>query len=50
VLFSENIYFINAFNDQTYLEVEQINGIYRIVLFKTKDDNPRVIAVNPIKK
>jgi len=50
ISFSENIYFTNAFVDYTYVEVTRVDGSYRTILLKTTDDQPRVIAVNPIKR
>jgi len=50
VWFTENVYFTNAFSDHTYVEVSRLDGSYRTVLLKTTDDQPRVMAVNPIKR
>ncbi|XP_077869877.1 low-density lipoprotein receptor-related protein 2-like [Saccoglossus kowalevskii] len=45
-----NLYFTNAFESETYIEVCRLDGSYRLVLLKTVEDLPRAIAVNPVKK
>ncbi|CAK8674679.1 unnamed protein product [Clavelina lepadiformis] len=47
---AQNVYFTNAFNSETYLEVAQVSGKYRVILLKTTEDLPRSLAVNPIKR
>ncbi|MEQ2184541.1 hypothetical protein GOODEAATRI_009041, partial [Goodea atripinnis] len=42
-----NIYFTNAFEKQTFLEVLTINTTYRMVLLKSFEDQPRDLAVSP---
>lgn len=45
--FSGNLYFSNAFESETFLEVLAINTTYRMVLLKTSEDQPRDLAVSP---
>lgn len=42
-----NLYFTNAFEKQTFLEVLAINTSYRMILLKTSLDQPRQLAVSP---
>ncbi|XP_053722161.1 low-density lipoprotein receptor-related protein 2 [Synchiropus splendidus] len=44
---SGNLYFTNAFDSETFMEVLSINTTYRMVLFKTSEDQPRDVAVDP---
>lgn len=46
-LFSGNLYFSNAFDSETFLEVMVINTTYRMVLLKSVQDQPRDLAVSP---
>ncbi|GAB6028318.1 hypothetical protein CHUAL_002491 [Chamberlinius hualienensis] len=45
-----NLYFTNVFHHETYIEVCRLDGTFRLVLVKTSTDEPREIAVNPIKR
>ncbi|XP_047465711.1 low-density lipoprotein receptor-related protein 2 [Mugil cephalus] len=42
-----NLYFSNAFESETFLEVLVINTTFRMILLKTSEDQPRDLAVNP---
>lgn len=42
-----NLYFTNAFEKQTFLEVLAINTSYRLILLKISQDQPRQLAVSP---
>uniref|UniRef100_W5N103 Low-density lipoprotein receptor-related protein 2 n=1 Tax=Lepisosteus oculatus TaxID=7918 RepID=W5N103_LEPOC len=42
-----NLYFTNAFETQTYIEVLRLNTTYRLVLLKSSVDRPHDIAVSP---
>ncbi|XP_043910917.1 low-density lipoprotein receptor-related protein 2-like [Protopterus annectens] len=42
-----NLYFTNAFDTQTYIEVLRVNTTYRLVLLKSTEDRPHDIAVSP---
>ncbi|XP_057682782.1 low-density lipoprotein receptor-related protein 2 [Corythoichthys intestinalis] len=44
---ANNLYFTNAFESETFLEVQAINTSYRLILFKSVHDRPRDLAVNP---
>lgn len=44
---SGNLYFTNAFESETYLEVLAINTTYRMILLKSFQDQPRDLAVSP---
>ncbi|XP_015791351.1 low-density lipoprotein receptor-related protein 2 [Tetranychus urticae] len=45
-----NMYFTNVFPHETYIEVCWLDGSNRMVIFKTTTDQPRALAVNPIKR
>lgn len=47
IYFSGNLYFTNAFDSETLLEVMAINTTYRMILFKSFQDQPRDLAVSP---
>ena len=47
---AKNMYFSNAFPHETYIEVCWLEGSNRKVIYKSTTDNPREIAVNPIKR
>ena len=47
---SGNMYFPNVHSFITYLEMSRLDGTKRLVLWKTVDEKPRTMAVNPIKK
>ena len=47
---AKNLYFSNVFPHETYIEVSWLDGKYRKVIYKSTTDNPRELAVNPIKK
>lgn len=42
-----NLYFTNAFDTETYLEVVAINTTFRKTLLKSSEDQPRDLAVSP---
>ncbi|TMS22383.1 Low-density lipoprotein receptor-related protein 2 [Larimichthys crocea] len=42
-----NLYFTNAFDSETFLEVLAINTTYRMILLKSSQDRPRDVAVSP---
>lgn len=42
-----NLYFTNAFEMETYLEVLAINTTFRMILLKSVEDQPRDVAVSP---
>jgi len=42
-----NLYFTNAFERETFLEVLAINTTYRMILLKSSQDEPRDVAVSP---
>lgn len=42
-----NLYFTNAFDTETYLEVFSFNSTARKILLKTSEDQPRDLAVSP---
>ncbi|XP_072435638.1 low-density lipoprotein receptor-related protein 2a isoform X2 [Chiloscyllium punctatum] len=42
-----NLYFTNAFQTETYIEILRLNTTFRRVLLKTTVDQPRHIVVNP---
>ncbi|TDG98033.1 hypothetical protein EPR50_G00214030 [Perca flavescens] len=42
-----NLYFTNAFERETFLEVLSINTTYRMILLKSSQDQPRDVAVSP---
>ncbi|XP_036394518.1 low-density lipoprotein receptor-related protein 2 [Megalops cyprinoides] len=42
-----NLYFTNAFETQTYVEVLRLNTTLRLVLLKSSVDRPRDLAVSP---
>uniref|UniRef100_A0A3Q3BE47 Low-density lipoprotein receptor-related protein 2-like n=1 Tax=Kryptolebias marmoratus TaxID=37003 RepID=A0A3Q3BE47_KRYMA len=42
-----NLYFTNAFESETFLEVLVLNTTYRMVLLKSSQDQPRDLAVSP---
>lgn len=44
---SGNLYFTNAFESETFLEVLAINTTYRKILLKSAQDQPRDLAVSP---
>lgn len=44
---SGNLYFSNAFESETFLEVLAINTTYRKILLKSSQDQPRDLAVSP---
>lgn len=41
------MYFTNAFESETYLEVLRLNTTYRMILLKSSEDQPRDVAVSP---
>lgn len=45
--FLGNLYFTNAFESETFLEVLAINTTYRMILLKSSQDKPRDVAVSP---
>lgn len=45
--FLGNVYFTNAFESETFLEVLSINTTYRMILLKSSQDRPRDLAVSP---
>lgn len=47
---SKQIYFTNAFPHETFLEICNLEGGFRKILSKKNSDNPRELAVNPVKK
>ena len=47
---AKNMYFSNVFPHETYIEVSWLDGSYRKVIYKSTTDNPRELAVNPIKR
>uniref|UniRef100_H2YAY1 EGF-like domain-containing protein n=1 Tax=Ciona savignyi TaxID=51511 RepID=H2YAY1_CIOSA len=47
---SQNIFFLNGFTRETYLEVGTYNRRYRLILIKIVDDMPVAIAINPLKR
>lgn len=47
---SGNVYFTNAGSKFTFLEVMKLNGSSRAVIYSTQVDEPRQLAVNPIKR
>lgn len=47
LLSSGNLYFTNAFETETHLEVLAINTTYRMILLKSSHDQPRDVAVSP---
>ncbi len=47
---AKNMYFSNVFPHETYIEVSWLDGKNRKVIYKSTTDNPRELAVNPIKK
>ena len=47
---AKNLYFTNVFPHETYIEVSWLDGQHRKVIYKSTTDNPREIAVNPIKR
>lgn len=47
IFFSGNLYFTNAFERETLLEVMAINTTYRKILIKSFQDQPRDLAVSP---
>lgn len=46
-IFLGNLYFTNAFESETFLEVLAINTTYRKILLKSSQDQPRDVAVSP---
>lgn len=46
-IFLGNLYFTNAFETETLLEVLAINTTYRMILLKSQQDQPRDVAVSP---
>ncbi|XP_054913786.1 low-density lipoprotein receptor-related protein 2 isoform X1 [Poeciliopsis prolifica] len=42
-----NLYFTNAFEKETFLEVLSINSSYRMILVRSYEDQPRDLAVSP---
>lgn len=42
-----NLYFTNAFDTETHLEVLAINTTFRRILLKSSEDQPRDVAVSP---
>lgn len=47
MIFVGNLYFTNAFESETLLEVHVINTTYRMILLKSSHDQPRDLAVSP---
>ena len=47
---AKNLYFTNVFPHETYIEVSWLDGQNRKVIYKSTTDNPRELAVNPIKR
>ena len=47
---AKNMYFSNVFPHETYIEVAWLDGTNRKVIYKSTTDNPRELAVNPIKR
>ena len=47
---AKNLYFSNVFPHETYIEVSWLDGTNRKVIYKSTNDNPRELAVNPIKR
>ncbi|CAG0878905.1 unnamed protein product [Cyprideis torosa] len=47
---ANNLYFTNVFQHETHVEVSWLDGSFRLVLKKTTRENPRTIAVNPVKR
>ena len=47
---AKNLYFSNVFPHETYIEACWLDGQNRKVIYKSTNDNPRELAVNPIKK
>jgi low density lipoprotein-related protein 2 len=47
---AKNLYFSNVFPHETYIEVSWMDGTNRKVIYKSTNDNPRELAVNPIKR
>lgn len=45
--FLGNLYFTNAFEDESFLEVQAINTTYRMILIKSSQDQPCDVAVSP---
>ncbi|XP_022104410.1 low-density lipoprotein receptor-related protein 2-like isoform X2 [Acanthaster planci] len=45
-----NVYWSSAHVEESFVEVSQLDGSLRKVLWKTRDDKPRAMAVNPIKR
>lgn len=46
---AKNLYFSNVFPHETYIEVSWLDGTNRKVIYKSTTDNPRELAVNPVK-
>ncbi|KAM9425856.1 low-density lipoprotein receptor-related protein 2 [Pholidichthys leucotaenia] len=44
---AQNLYFTNAHESDTYLEVMAINTTFRMILLKSSEDQPRDLAVSP---
>lgn len=49
-ILTEVIYFTNDYSSKTYLEMAHMKSQLRLVLLKTENDQPRAVAVNPIKR
>ncbi|XP_040583657.2 LOW QUALITY PROTEIN: low-density lipoprotein receptor-related protein 2 [Lepeophtheirus salmonis] len=47
---AKNLYFTNVFPHETYIEVCWLDGKHRKVIYKSTTDNPRMLAVNPVKR
>ena len=47
---AKNLYFTNVFPHETYIEVSWLDGQNRKTIYKSTTDNPRELAVNPIKR
>lgn len=46
---AKNMYFSNVFPHETYIEVARLDGSNRKKIYESTTDNPRELAVNPIK-
>uniref|UniRef100_A0A672JCA6 Low density lipoprotein receptor-related protein 2b n=1 Tax=Salarias fasciatus TaxID=181472 RepID=A0A672JCA6_SALFA len=42
-----NLYFTNAFEAETFLEVQALNTSHRMILLRSSEDQPRDLAVSP---
>ncbi len=48
--FLDNLYFVNVDSDRTLIEVSRLDGKFRTVLYSTRTESPRSIAVDPVKR